>query len=56
MKIIENRILEIEDFLLSLLVNEDFQTKDEAKRDKLLKLLKLDLNFYEFPNLQNSII
>ncbi len=55
MKIIENRIIEIEDFILSLLVNEDFYTKDEAKRDKILKMMKLDLNFYEFPILSSSI-
>lgn len=50
-KIIEQRKSEIEDFILSLLVSEEFQMKDLSFQLKVMEMLGLDQNFYKLPEI-----
>jgi hypothetical protein len=50
-KVIESRKLEIEELILHLLLNETFISKDALFKGRVLSMLKLDINFYDFPNL-----
>jgi len=50
-KVIETRKLEIEELILHLLMNESFIARDAMVKGRILGMLKLDSNFYEYPAL-----
>lgn len=48
-KTIEARKIEIEDFIIRLLQSEEYILLQKGLKDKILKVLNLEFNFFERP-------